>query len=85
MGLLETYLEKIPKDVRLVAMVKKRELAEIQIEGNEIVIEVKSPLLIVETVLKQLMEKKVESSTLSRFQNLGYKVKVRYKGIEFDL
>jgi len=85
MGILEDYLHKIPDDITLDVRVKDKVLAEIKIKDKEIIVDLKSPILALETIIKQVLDKKIKSGTIQRLQAKNYKIKVKWKGITFDL
>ena len=85
MGLLEDYLHKIPDDITLDVRVRNKVLAEIKIKDKEIIVDLKSPILALETIIKQVLDKKIKSGTIQRLQAKDYKIQVKWKGITFDL
>lgn len=85
MGLLETILGKLEGDIQLYIHFKKKPVAEVLIDKDQITVDVKNPVLAIEVVLNQLRKKKVSSSTLKRLKEMKYKVKVKYKGLEFEV
>lgn len=85
MTLLEHFLKDVPEDVEITISIKKKPIAEVTLEGKEVIIDVKNPILAVETVLKQISSGGLQSLTLDRLKEMKYKVKVRWKGLSFDL
>lgn len=85
MGFLESFLEKITGDVSFYIYYKDQRVAEIKLEEKTIIIDVLNPVLAMETVIAQLLNKKTKSVTLERVKGLGYQVRIKFKGIEVDL
>ncbi len=86
MGLLDSFLEKIFGNVHFYIFVGKKPAAEIIINEKEIVVDIKNPVLAVEAAIEQMLKKKhVGSEKLKQLKKMGYKVKIKYKRIEFYL
>lgn len=85
MGVMESILEKLIGDVHFYIYLRKSLVAEVLIERKKIVIEIKNPILALETIVQQVLERKIESQTLQRLKEAGYSVKIKYKALQFNV
>ena len=81
MGLTETLLKGLIKGkAGLFVEVSGKQAVEIRLEGKEIVLDVKSPVLAMEAFLDQ-----AGKGMLDTVKKLGYRIKVKYHVLEFEL
>lgn len=86
MDLLAGILEKLMGKVRFYIYLGKKPFAEVIFNDNEIVLDIKNPVLAVEAAVEEIIKKKhFGSKRLDILKTMGYKVKVRYKRLEFEL
>ena len=86
MGILESFLEKVFGKVHIYINIGKSVAAEILIHEKVITVDIKNPILAIEAALEEMVRKKhVGSDKLKQLKSMGYTIKIRYKGLEFDL
>ena len=86
MSLITDILEIIEGKVHFYLSVGGKPAVEIIMKDKEIVAEIKNPLLAIELGIQQLATKeKRDSYVLQRVKDAGYKIKVKYKMLEFEL
>ncbi len=90
MSILRRVTESLTGDVHLYITVGEGHAAEIRLDGNVILVEVKNPLLAAVALLKQLRSNQKGSalggkSALKKLKKLGYTVRVKYKVIDVEL
>jgi peptidyl-tRNA hydrolase len=86
MSLIKDVLELMRGKVHFYMYVGGSPAVEIILRDREIVADIKNPILAIELGLKQLGNRaKVDSYVLKQIKKAGYKIKVKYKMIEFEL
>lgn len=86
MGLLSKILESSSGSFALAFSIENKEVFEVSIKGKLIEIDVKNAFLALEMGLMHFIKiKKSGSGTLKRIKEKGYRIAVKYKGLEFDL
>ena len=75
--------------VHILVTVGNKPAAEVILEDNEIILEIKNPILAlqagVEEMIKRGHEMAADSENLEKLKKMGYKIKLRYKSLEFNL
>ena len=90
MAILEEILARIfGGKVHILVTVGPRPALEVIFEGKEIVLDIKNPILALEAGLEEMIRRRhtvtFDSKRLDGLKDLGYKIKIRYRGLEFDL
>jgi hypothetical protein len=88
-GVLEKFLERVFGKVHIYVTVGKRPAIEVIFEEPFIIIDVKNPLLAAEAGLDQMLKRRgtvtFDSKRLGGLKKMGYKIKVRFRGMEWEL
>ena len=90
MALLEDILARIfGGKVHILVTVGTRPALEVVFEENVIVLDIKNPILAIEAGLEEMIRRRhkitFDSKRLDGLKDLGYKIKIRYRGLEFEL
>jgi len=89
MGLLETILNRTFGKVHIMVTVGKKPAVEILFRDSEIILDVKNPILAAEAGLDQMLSRHHQLTTSSKrlngLKNMGYKIKLKYKNLEYEL
>jgi len=88
MGLLESVMGKISGEVHFYVFLDRVKVAEIRLEGKQIVVDIKSPAAAIKLGFEEYMKKKdtlQASGTLKRLKKMGYSLKIKYKFLEFEI
>lgn len=85
MGLTEKILEKLTGEVHFYIFVGDNPAVEIKITEDEIILEIKNPLLAAELALDELLHRKKTPAGLEKIKDMGYKIKIKYKMVEMEL
>lgn len=89
MGILEGLLEKTFGKVHIMITVGNKPAVEIIFEDTEIILDIKNPILAMEAGLDQMLSRRKHLTASSRrlegLKKMGYKIKVKYKNIEYEL
>ena len=86
MGLLSDILMGIRGRIHFYIALDNKPAEEITLHDKEITAEIKNPLLALEIGFEELLSReRKDASTLKRIKSMGYKVKLKYKLLEFDL
>lgn len=87
--MLEQILERLFGKVHVYVTVGNKPALELTVEGKEIVIDVKNPVLAIEVGADKLLsarkEGDSESRTLARLKRMGYKIIIKYKMLKFEV
>lgn len=89
MGLLEALLKKTFGKVHIMVTVGSKPAIEVIFEDNEIILDIKNPVLAMEAGLDQMLTRRKEFTTSSKrlegLKKMGYKIKIKYKNLEYEL
>ena len=86
MSLITDILEVFEGRLRFHLFVDGKQAVDIVLTPGEIIIEIKNPMLALEMGVQQIGKKQgISSYVLKAIKAAGYKVKVKYKMIEFDI
>ncbi len=86
MSLITDTLEIFRGRLRLHLFVDGKSAVDVVITPGETIIEIKNPILALEMGLQHMGKKKgISSYILKAIKAAGYKVKVKYKLIEFEI
>ena len=86
--MLEEILESVFGKVHFVITVGNKPAIEIKLEGKDIVVDIKNPMLAIELGMEEYLEnrkKKGKDSLFNMIKSKGYTIKVKYKFIELDV
>ncbi len=81
-------METVFGKVHFVITVGSKEAIEIKLEGKNIIVDVKNPILAIELGLEEILAKKGKKgkdSMLNKLKSMGYTIKIKYKFIELDI
>ncbi|RLJ06947.1 MAG: hypothetical protein DRP12_03170 [Candidatus Aenigmatarchaeota archaeon] len=85
-GLLLDLLERISGKVHFYITLGKKPALEIFLEDKEIVIEIKSLILALNVGIQEWLKAgRQGTGLLEKLEKAGYKLKIRYKGLEMEL
>jgi len=85
MSILGQIIADLTGDVHFYVEVGNKPAAEIKLNGKEVLVEIKNPLLAAEAGIKQLMTKGSSSINLEKLKKMGYKIRIKYGPLEVDL
>ena len=86
MGLMKHIHDRLWGKVHFYIFLGKKPAAEVLFRDSEIIVEIKSPILATQAAVEEMLRKKhLGSNRLKKLKELGYKIKVRYKMIEFEM
>ena len=86
MGLFEKFAEGNSGKAHLLITISKKEVFEITVKEKEITIDIKNPLLAMESLISQYLKGGGSGKEkLEMIKKFGFKVKVKYKFLEFEL
>ncbi len=86
MSLITDILEVVKGRLRFHLSVDGKPAVDIVLTAGEIIVDIKNPLLAMEMGLHQIGKKPgISSYVLKAIKAAGYKVKVKYKMIEFEV
>lgn len=87
--MLQNILETLWGKAHFMVMVGNKPAIELILEDKEIIIDIKNPILAIELGIEEFLENhrkgKVDISILDSIKKIGYKIKIKYKFLEFDL
>jgi len=90
MALLEDILARIfGGKVHILVTVGAKPALEVIFENSTIVLDIKNPILAIEAGLEEMVKRRgkitFDSRRLDGLKELGYKIKIRYRGLEFEV
>ena len=86
---LSKVLEKFGGKVHILITVGDTPAIEIIFREPDIILDIKNPILAVQAGLEEMLKRRgsitFDSKRLSSFKDLGYNIKIRYRGLEYEL
>lgn len=83
---LGPVLDRLFGDLRFYAFLGERRFAEIKIEEKMIIIRITSPPVLAAAIINHMFRKKrFASHKLKNLKRIGYKVKIVYRKLEYEL
>jgi hypothetical protein len=87
MSILEGILESVFGRVHFVITVGNKPAIEIKLEGKDIVVDIRNPVLAMEIGLEEFLSKRKannQASLIKMIKSKGYTIKIKYKFLEID-
>ena len=87
MSILSQLFNDVVGKAHFMIFMGKHAAAEIQLNGKNITVDIKNPLIAIEFGIEQLLkgEGEIDVKILERIKAMGYKIKIRYKMLELDI
>lgn len=87
MSILSQLFNDVVGKAHFMVFMGKHAAAEINLDGKNITVDIKNPLIALEFGIEQLLkgEGEIDVKILERVKALGYRIKIKYKMFELDI
>jgi len=87
MSILGDVFQSIVGRIHFRVYLGKAPAAEIEIVDKDIIVHILNPIVAIELGIHQILSGEInhEFDSLQHVKDMGYKIKIKYKGLEFDL